>query len=57
MESTEVLLKFFGGSVLLIGLGWLVGHLLKLDKCSDDLQKSKEFHLKKTDVVIQESGD
>jgi hypothetical protein len=57
MESIEFLLELFGGLVLLIGFGCLIGHFLKLNNFSDDRQKSKDFHLKKTDVVIKESGD
>ena len=57
METIEFLLEMFGGSVLLIGSGCLIGHLLKLNEFSDDRNKSQQIHLRKTDISIKESGD
>ena len=30
--------KFFGGLILLFGLGYLIGHFLKLDKYAENRQ-------------------
>jgi hypothetical protein len=57
METIEFLLELFGSSVLLIGFGCLIGHLLKFDKFSDDRKKSQQLHLRKTDISIKESGE
>jgi hypothetical protein len=57
MENIEILLELFGGSVLLAGFGYLVGHLLKLDKYWDDQINSQQLHLRKTDTPINEPGD
>lgn len=32
MDTFIVLCEFFGGLILFWGIGWLIGHLLKLDK-------------------------
>jgi hypothetical protein len=32
MDCFLLILEFFGGLILLFALGWLVGHLFKLDK-------------------------
>lgn len=57
MESIEFLLELAGGSVLLLGFGWLIGHLLKSDQFSKDLEKKKEFKLRKTEGVMNETDD
>jgi hypothetical protein len=40
MDCFIFILEFFGGLILLFVIGGLIGHLLKLDKYYDDLQKS-----------------
>ena len=42
MESFLLILKFFGGLVLLFGIGKLIGHLLKLNQHYEDQQSRKE---------------
>ncbi len=57
MNTIEILLEFFGSLILLIGFGYLIGYLFKLDKFYDDGQPRKDIHLRRTDVVKKESGD
>jgi len=39
MACILLILMLFGGLILLFGLGYLIGHLLKLDKYYEDMQK------------------
>lgn len=39
MENVILLLKFFSGSILLLAIGWIIGHLMKLDKKQEEMQK------------------
>ena len=39
MDNFILLLKFFGGLILFFAVGWLIGHLLKLDKKYEEMQK------------------
>ncbi len=32
MECFPLILEFFGGLILIFGIGYLIGHLLRLDK-------------------------
>ncbi len=57
MVTIEFLLELTGGSILLVVFGCLAGHRLKLDKFSDNRQKSRTLQLRKTDVETDESGD
>jgi hypothetical protein len=57
MESIEYSLELFGGLVLLIGFGCLIGHLLKLNKFSEEWENGKNCHPGNTDVVLKESGN
>ena len=57
METVEILFEMSGGLVLLIGFGWLIGHLLRLDKFSDDQKKSEQYHLQKTGISFIEPGN
>jgi uncharacterized membrane protein len=41
------ILKFFGGIILLFAVGSLIGHLLKLDKYYEDMQKHKNEEIQK----------
>jgi hypothetical protein len=56
MDSIEFLLELLAGSVFLLGCGYLVGHLLRLDKFSDDRQQRKDFHLRNTDGLMEEQS-
>ena len=51
METIEILLEMYGGSVLLIGFGCLICHLLKLNKFSDDLNKIVNNFLKQIQII------
>jgi hypothetical protein len=42
MEVFLVLLKFFGGLILLIGIGVIIGRQLKLDKYLESNKKAKK---------------
>jgi hypothetical protein len=57
MESFEYSLELFVGLALLVGFGCLIGHLLKLNKYSEDMEQWKKCHPGKTDDEINESGD
>lgn len=39
METFLVVVKFFGGLILLFAVGWIIGHFLKLDKIYEEMQK------------------
>jgi uncharacterized membrane protein YqgA involved in biofilm formation len=39
MENLILSLKFFSGLILFLAVGWLIGHLLKLDKKYEEMQK------------------
>jgi hypothetical protein len=41
MTLLLLLVKFFGGLILFFGLGYLIGHLLKLNKYDEDMQKTQ----------------
>ena len=41
------ILKFFGSIILLFAVGGFVGHLLKLDKYYEDMQKQKNEYVQK----------
>ncbi len=38
METFLILAKFFGGIILLFVAGWLIGHLMKLNKIYEKTQ-------------------
>jgi uncharacterized membrane protein YqgA involved in biofilm formation len=39
MENLILSLKFFSGLILFLAVGWFIGHLLKLDKKYEKMQK------------------
>ena len=41
MATFLFILKFFGGIILLFAFASIIGHLLKLDKYYEDMQKHK----------------
>jgi hypothetical protein len=41
MSLSLLIMKFFSGLVLLIAIGWLIGHLLGLDDYREPLQKNE----------------
>jgi len=47
MELILEILEYFGGLVILFGLGYLIAHLLKLDKFDVDMQKHKNEDMQK----------
>jgi hypothetical protein len=57
MDTIEILLEFFGGLVLLIVFGCLIGYFIKSDKFFDDGQPNKDIHLRRMDVKKNESGN
>jgi hypothetical protein len=57
MEGIEYSLELFGGIALLIGFGCLIGHLLKLNKYSEEWEKGKNCHPGNTDAEINEPGN
>ncbi|GEM_PF-5118795 len=57
MDTIEFFLELFGGSALLFGSGCLIGHLLNLNKFSDDLKKSQQLHLRKAGLSMNEPDD
>ena len=48
MESFLLIIEFFGILILLLGLGILIGHLLKLDKYIEDRQNDRDMDLLNT---------
>jgi hypothetical protein len=57
MESIEFLLELSASIILLIGFGYVIGHLLKIDKFSHDQKNSQQIQLRKTDVSKKEPGN
>lgn len=57
MENVEFLVDLSGGLVLVVLFGWVIGHLLKLNKFSEDQDKGQQIHLRKTDISKMEPGD
>jgi hypothetical protein len=57
MENVEFLVDMSGGLILVVLLGWVIGHLLKLNKFSEDHDKGQQIHLRKTDISKMEPGD
>ncbi len=57
MDTIEILLEFFGGLILLIGFGTLIGYFIKSDKFFDDGQTDNGIHLRRMDVKKKESGN
>ncbi len=55
METFEYLAEFIGGSFLLIGFGWIIGSLFKLNKFSDNLENSRDPQLRREDVETEET--
>lgn len=47
MAGFLFILKFFGSIILVFAVGGLVGHLLKLDKYYEDMQKQKNEYIQK----------
>jgi len=47
MENLILSLKFFGGLILFFAVAWFMGHLLKLDKKYDEMQKELNRSKKK----------
>ena len=45
MDCFLLILALFGGLVLLFGIGYLIGHLLKLNKYSEDQQNHDNLKL------------
>jgi len=43
MENFILSLKFFGGLILFFAINWLIGHLLKLDKKYEKMQKELKY--------------
>lgn len=43
MGSFILILEFFGGLILLFGIGTLISHMLKLDKYYDEYQKNRHL--------------
>lgn len=43
MANFLLILELLGGLIILIALGWLVGHLLKLDKYFEKIQNRNKF--------------
>jgi hypothetical protein len=39
MDNFILSIKFFGGLILILAVGWLIGHLLKLGKKYEAMQK------------------
>ena len=39
MDILILSVKFFGGIIFLFAFGWLIGHLLKLDRKYEKMQK------------------
>lgn len=50
MEIIEFLLELCGGATLLFGIGYLLSHLLKVDKFSTDMHTSDVARLKRKDM-------
>ena len=57
MEQIELLSELFGGLVLLIGFGAMIGHLLKLEKFLNDREMNQKGHTGNTDISKMEPGD
>jgi hypothetical protein len=47
MTSLLLILKLFGGLILLFILGGTIGHLFKLDKYYEDIHKNKNENIKR----------
>ena len=47
MTSLLLILKLFGGLILLFIFGRIVGHILKLDKYYEDIHKNKNEKIKR----------
>jgi hypothetical protein len=43
MDTFLLIVEFFGGLILLFALFYLIGHLLKLGKYSEDFQNNKKL--------------
>jgi len=47
MDTFILLIKFFGGLILFLAVGLFIGHLLKLDKKYEEMQKELNRSKKK----------
>jgi uncharacterized membrane protein YqgA involved in biofilm formation len=47
MENLILSIKFFSGLILFLAVGWFIGHLLKLDKKYEEMQKELNRSKKK----------
>jgi hypothetical protein len=47
MNDLLLIIKLFGGLILLYILGRTIGHLLKLDKYYEDIHKNKNENIKR----------
>jgi hypothetical protein len=43
MECVSLISEFFGGLVLLIGVGYLIGHLLNLNNHLEDFKNNNQI--------------
>lgn len=43
MDTLLLIVEFFGGIILLFSIGWLIGHLLKLDDYKKEIEKEREI--------------
>jgi hypothetical protein len=43
MDTLILILVFFGGIILLLSIGWLIGRLLKLDDYEKEIEKERDI--------------